>query len=202
LDNHVEAQSQKSKDLKMANCKNCGFELPVGAQFCPRCGAPVSKLEETMSPPSPGGSLQSSLASGVVLAFWWERFLAWLIDVVIIGVATWVINLIAGLTFSAIPGWPNWIPFFNFNLNGILLFLYWMLMEGSSGQGQSFGKMVLKIRIVHLDGTPINLGDAAVETVGKAFLLPIDLLVGWILYPRKRQRLFNYLSRTIVVRAQ
>jgi len=185
----------------VANCKNCGFELPEGAQFCPRCGAPVSKLEETVSPQSPRGPSQTGLASGVVLAFWWERFFAWLIDVVIIGIASSIINLIAGLSLTAIPGWPSWIPLFSFNLNGVLLFLYWMLMEGSTSQGQSFGKMVLRIRVVRLDGAPINIGDAAVESVGKAFILPIDLLIGWILYPRKRQRLFNYLSRTIVVRA-
>jgi uncharacterized RDD family membrane protein YckC len=194
----------KSEGAKMANCKNCGFELPAGAQFCPRCGAPVSKIEEATSQPSPGVPSQPILAQGMVLAFWWERFLAWLIDVVIIGVVTAIISLITGLTFNVISGWPTWIPFFvNFNLNGVFLFLYWMFMEGSASQkGQSFGKMVMRIRVVHVDGTTINMGDAAIESIGKAFILLIDLLVGWILYPRKRQRLFNYLSRTIVVRGQ
>jgi hypothetical protein len=36
--------------------------------------------------------------------------------------------------------------------------------------------------------------------VGKAFLLPLDLLLGWILYPRRRQRLFNHISETIVIK--
>ncbi len=187
----------------MANCKNCGFELPAGAQFCPRCGAPVPKLEEPLSQPTLSVPSAPSLGQGIVLAFWWERFLAWLIDVVIIGIFASILNLITGLALTALPGWPSWIPFFSFNLNGVLLFLYWMLMEGISSQkGQSFGKSIMRIRVVHLDGTPINMADAAVESVGKAFILPIDLLIGWILYPRKRQRLFNYLSRTVVVRAQ
>jgi hypothetical protein len=38
------------------------------------------------------------------------------------------------------------------------------------------------------------MGQAAVESVGKAFLLPLDCLLGWIL------RIFNYLSETIVIR--
>jgi hypothetical protein len=38
------------------------------------------------------------------------------------------------------------------------------------------------------------------ETVGKAFLLPLDVLLGWIFYPKRRQRLFNYISETIVVK--
>jgi uncharacterized RDD family membrane protein YckC len=60
--------------------------------------------------------------------------------------------------------------------------------------------MIMRIRVVKIDGTAINMGDAAIESVGKAFLLPIDLLIGWILYPRKRQRIFNYITRTVVVK--
>lgn len=182
----------------MANCAVCGNELPDGAKFCPRCGAPVAKHQEAVPTPSAGAPAPPSGAPKLVLAFWWERFIAWLIDIVIIGFITGIINLVAANSYNVIPGWPDWGPFFSFNLNGLLLFLYWMLMEGSSGM--SFGKSVIRIRVVHVDGAPINVGEAAVESVGKSFILPIDLLVGWILYPRKRQRLFNYLSRTVVVK--
>ncbi len=184
----------------MANCKNCGYELPEGAQFCPRCGAPVPKIEEQIQPSAVGAPSQPAAASGVVLAYWWERFFAYFIDVVIISVVALIINFVTGLTLSAITGWPTWIPFLN--LNGVLLFLYWMLMEGSRSQhGQSFGKMIMRIRVTHADGSQISMADAALESVGKAFILPIDLIIGWILYPRKRQRLFNYLSNTIVSKA-
>jgi len=44
------------------------------------------------------------------------------------------------------------------------------------------------------------MAQAAIESIGKAFLLPLDCIIGWILYPSRRQRLFNYLSDTIVVR--
>lgn len=179
----------------MANCRNCGAELPEGAQFCPRCGAPVPKIEEPIS----AARLSQPYAPSLNLAFWWERFFAWLIDVVIIGVISWLIGLIAAIgTFTLIPGWPSWLPFFRFDINGILLFLYWMLMEGSNGQ--SFGKMIMRIKVVKIDGAALTMGDAAIESVGKAFLLPIDLLIGWILHPRRRQRIFNYITRTVVVK--
>jgi hypothetical protein len=42
--------------------------------------------------------------------------------------------------------------------------------------------------------------DAAIESFGKVFLLPIDFLVGYFMYKEKNQRLFNYLSDTVVVR--
>jgi len=181
----------------MPYCKNCGNELPEGAQFCPKCGTAVTKSEEQIVE----APVQPVAASGLKLAFWGERFVAWLIDVVLIGAVFLVIGLftfLSGLTYGLVPGWPSWIPFFSFNPNGVVLFLYWMLMEGSSGQ--SLGKMLMRIKVVHVDGTPVNMGNAAVESVGKAFLLPLDCIVGWILYPRSRQRLFNHISRTVVVK--
>ena len=72
-------------------------------------------------------------------------------------------------------------------------------MEGL--YGQSLGKMVMKIKLTKLDGQPINLPSAAIESIGKAFLLPIDVIIGLILYENKKQRLFNYLSETLVAKS-
>ncbi len=71
-------------------------------------------------------------------------------------------------------------------------------MEGT--YGQSLGKMLLKIEVVRTDGGKINMAQAAIQSVGKAFLLPIDCIIGWILYPVSMQRLFNRLSGTSVVK--
>jgi uncharacterized RDD family membrane protein YckC len=136
-------------------------------------------------------------APALKLAFWGERFVAWLIDVVLIGVILVIIGL-AGQPFTLLPSWPSWIPFFNFGLNGVVHFIYWTFMEGA--YGQSFGKMVMRIKVTRADGSPIGMMYAALESVGKAFLLPLDLLLGWILYPRRRQRIFNYISDTIVTK--
>jgi hypothetical protein len=62
--------------------------------------------------------------------------------------------------------------------------------------------MIMRIKITRLDGRVPNMGQAAIESVGKAFLLPIDVIVGWFLYSSRRQRLFNYLSNTIIVRVK
>jgi uncharacterized RDD family membrane protein YckC len=66
--------------------------------------------------------------------------------------------------------------------------------------GQSIGKMLMGIRVAKLNGERVDIGRAALESVGKAFLLPLDAILGWAFYPKKRQRLFNYLSGTIVLR--
>ena len=136
------------------------------------------------------------------LAFWGERFVAWLIDVIILSIILTPIRLFAWVEWPGvtwIPGFPNWIPFVDFGLSNVIHFLYWMLMEGA--YGQSFGKMIMRIKVTRLDGNKPNIVQAAIESIGKAYLLPLDCLIGWLLYPRKRQRIFNYLSETIVVKA-
>jgi hypothetical protein len=60
--------------------------------------------------------------------------------------------------------------------------------------------MILRIKITDLYGNRANTKSAAIESFGKAFLLPIDVLLGWIFTNNKRQRIFNRLSNTIVIK--
>jgi len=156
----------------------------------------MSAEEVLAKPPTPARP-EAPVEAGVKLAFWGERFVAWLIDAVIIGVVVGILGLLR-LSFTWWSGWPDWLPFFNFNLGGVIYFLYWLLMDGA--YGQSFGKMVMRIKVTRSDGSQIGMGNAAVESLGKAFLLLLDCLLGWILYPRRRQRIFNYISETIVIK--
>ena len=174
----------------MPYCKKCGKELPEEAKYCPVCGTAVTTGEA----PAVSAAPVVAEVSGLKLAFWWERFVAWLIDAVILGVIVGILGVFVSLSWWA--GWPSWIPFFN--VNGVFLFLYWMFMDGA--YGQSFGKMIMRIKVTRLDGGQIGMGAAALESVGKAFLLPLDCLLGWILYPKRRQRIFNYISETIVIK--
>jgi uncharacterized RDD family membrane protein YckC len=164
-------------------CKKCGNELPEGAAFCPKCGAAVLAGEQPN------------------LAYWGDRFPAWLIDVVIIGAIVGLLRalfLVGWPGFVWVPGAPTWIPFMDFGASNIVYFLYWMLSEGA--YGQSIGKMIMRIKVTQMDGRIPNIAQAAIESIGKAFLLPIDIIIGWIFYPKRRQRLFNYLSNNIVVK--
>lgn len=170
----------------MPYCRNCGAQLPEGAEFCQNCGTPIR------------GPARSRLAT----AGWGERFVAWLIDIIIIGIFISPAKFFwAWIGFPILGGGPpflRWIPFTDFGLDNIIYFVYWMLMEGI--YGQSIGKMALRLRVVRLDRKPIDIGIAAIESIGKAFLLPIDCIIGWILYPDKNQRLFNYISGTVTVK--
>ena len=167
----------------MPYCRKCGKELSEGATFCPSCGARVEFGLE------------------FVLASWGERLIAWLIDMIILGVL---------LAWFVLPGFywipkawggmvPRWIPFVDLGFRNVVYFLYWTLLEGM--YGQSVGKMAMKIKVTNLDGGPIDTGRAAIQSIGKAFLLPIDCIVGWIMYPVNHQRLFNHIAETVVVKS-
>lgn len=179
-----EYMKQDSEEVKVevintVYCRNCGVRLSEGEVSCTNCGT----------------SIKTSVKPKLVLASWGTRFLAWLIDMIILGFF---------LAWVRLPGYVllpvlRWIPFVDLGTNNLIYFLYWMLMEGI--YGQSIGKMVMKIKTIKLDNKPIDLTYAAIESIGKAFLLPIDCIIGWILYGNKNQRLFNHISETIVVKA-
>jgi uncharacterized RDD family membrane protein YckC len=112
------------------------------------------------------------------------------------------------LRFFASVAWPGYafvpsfsvsIPFFDSGLSNIVYFLYWTFMEGS--YGRSIGKMIMRIKVVRVRGEPMDLMHAALESLGKALVLLLDCILGWILHAPRRQRIFNYVSETVVVKA-
>jgi len=170
----------------MPYCRNCGAELPEGAVYCQKCGTPVE----------PEARYRQELAG------WGERFIAWLIDMIVVGIflapLSWFVKLAIWPWTPWVPQFLRWIPFVDLGFNSFVFFLYWTFMEGTFGQ--SVGKMAMRIRVTRLDRGTIDLVRAAIESLGKAFLLPLDCLIGWVLYPDRRQRLFNYISETIIVK--
>jgi uncharacterized RDD family membrane protein YckC len=166
--------------------------IPEQGKFCPKCGA-LADSEYNSS-----GSLPiTTKVPELKVALWGERFVAWLIDVVIVGFFVGFLSLLTWVVWQPFSFMPSWFPLVNFGSGGVIYFVYWTLMDAV--YGQSIGKMIMHLKVVKSDGRPIDLGDAALESVGKAFFLLLDFLVGWGLYPQRRQRIFNYLSETKVV---
>ena len=139
-------------------------------------------------------------AKTIYLAPWSARFWAWLIDVILIIL---FLNIIRGI-FDPVWKLPllwdyrHW-EFFALGFESIFFFAYWTVMEGF--RGQSIGKMVMNLRVVNRDGTRIRYTTAALESLGKAFLLPLDCLIGWLAMPGTKLRVFNRISNTIVVKS-
>jgi uncharacterized RDD family membrane protein YckC len=87
-----------------------------------------------------------------------------------------------------------------FGVRGVLMFIYWAFFEGYNGQ--SIGKMALNLKVTGRKGEKIDFPTAALESFGKAFLLPLDCIIGWLAMPGSKLRLFNRISNTIVIKTK
>lgn len=136
----------------------------------------------------------------MILARWSTRLWAWLIDFIIVTIAIEIIFAIAyaPLAFNqGVQGNPG-LGAVRFAVQSLLFFAYWTYFESTTGQ--SIGKKLLKIKTTDLAGNIPDIRNIAIQSFGKAFLLPIDVFFGWIFTNEKRQRLFNKASDTIVIR--
>jgi uncharacterized RDD family membrane protein YckC len=75
---------------------------------------------------------------------------------------------------------------------------YWTYFESTTGQ--SIGKRLLKIKTSNLGGGKVDIKCAIIESFGKAFLLPFDVVLERIFTNNKRQRIFNRITNAIVVK--
>lgn len=136
-----------------------------------------------------GETIANGSMSGLALASWEDRFWAWLIDIILVAIVWHRVMMVLRLEALGYDGAL---------LHSFMLFVYWTALEGY--RGQSLGKMLMNISVAGQYGERIELLDAAAESFGKAFLLPVDCLVPWVVYKGSKQRLFNRISGTIVIR--
>lgn len=127
---------------------------------------------------------------------WLKRFIACIIDAVIV----WVIALVLwALLVLFTPmrwfGWHFWgmEPF----LDGAIYWLYSSLMEGASGA--TIGKRLLSLRVSALQGD-LDIGKTVVRNISKIhplFLL-LDLIIGLITEGDPKQRYMDRIAGTTV----
>jgi uncharacterized RDD family membrane protein YckC len=164
------------------------------------------KTQATLSSPS---SSETTSTETIVLARWIDRFVAWLIDFIIVSIGLAILFAVISIPFwIAFPQWfessSNMnMPFrnvgpFNYLISSLVFTAYWTYFESTNGQ--SIGKRILHLKTTGLQGKNIDLKTAVLESFGKAFLLPLDVVLGWIFTNDKRQRIFNRASNTIVIK--
>src|ERR687890_368699 len=142
----------------------------------------------------------------IIGASWGDRLLAWIVDFILVSIALAV--LFAAITIpiwffhyddemTAARAYQNVQPL-HYIISSLAFFGYWTYFESTSGQ--SIGKRLLKIKTIDISANRIGIKSAAIESFGKAFLLPIDVILGWILTNNKRDRAFSRISDTIVIK--
>ncbi len=141
----------------------------------------------------------SGIDSKIILAKWTDRFLAWLIDFIVVSsISTSIIFLSFGTLYYEFDEGGLWAENTQYIPTSILFFVYWVILEYKTGQ--TIGKKILNLKVINISGNSPSLKGVIISSFGKAFLLPIDVLLGWILTNEKRQRVFNKLGDTLVIK--
>ena len=142
-------------------------------------------------------NVDSNGSSKIILAKWKDRFLAWLVDFIIISLVS---TSIAFISFQYLDdNFENFISNDGMYIPTSIMFLsYWIILEYKTGQ--TIGKKMFNLKIVNnLGGRPSLIG-VIISSLGKSFILPIDVILGWIITNEKRQRIFNKLGNTLIIK--
>ena len=136
-------------------------------------------------------------SSKILLAKWRDRFFAWIVDFIIISSIS---TLVFFLSFQYLN--QNFEDFITndgmYVPSSIMFFSYWIILEYKTGQ--TLGKKMFNLKIVNIDGKKPNLVSIILSSFWKSFILPIDMIFGLIFTNEKRQRIFNKLGNTIIIK--
>lgn len=118
-----------------------------------------------------------------------SRLVAIIIDGIILAVIGWLIGLI--LSNSGL-GWGA-----SFLLGVAYNAYFW-----TQNNGQTPGKKLMNIRVVKVDGSPLQIGDAVIRYIGY-YINSFVFAIGWIwaLFDENKQGWHDKLASTLVVRA-
>ena len=141
----------------------------------------------------------SDTISKIIIAKWTDRFLAWLIDFIIVSIisASIIFASFGTLDYEFVDN-GVWAESIQFIPTSILFFVYWIILEYKTGQ--TVGKKILNLKITDVYGNKPELKGIIISSFGKSFLLPMDVILGLLLTNKKRQRIFNKLGDTLIVK--
>lgn len=126
------------------------------------------------------------------------RFLAILIDAVVLGIVIGIINaILVGGTHGS--GFGSTLA----SLLSIVITLgYYIYLEGQ--RGATLGKMALGLRVVRMDGSPITMNEAVIRNLLRIVDGLFAYLVGAILVWNSplKQRLGDRVAKTLVIRTR
>lgn len=196
---NISAPPQERKRIQSDLTTHLNEAIAAGEppkQVIARMGTPVEVASEFM------GQMPLHYAG------FWRRLAAYAIDLAIVAAAAGVFVIIAIVSINLVPRNPTGLDW----LTGALLLalvasaalvvmglflLYFPILEGR--YGQTAGKHLLGLKVLKENGLPAGYKEAFIRRLPFYFrILPIDAL--FIPFTDKRQRAFDLVARTIVVR--
>ena len=212
-------------------CSKCGLNLAAGAAFCGSCGTPTGTPAAVIARPSVppsyvGGSSHAGYADpaglvvsrGFTYAGFWLRFVAALIDGVIMSIAAGVLFVplflltglgahIDGLTQghgrpdpALVVGFVGMILVFA-AISMLIQWLYHAYLESGEKQA-TWGKQALGLYVTDLMGNPTTFGRASGRFFAKIVTGMIPLGIGYIMagFTERKQALHDMIASCLVLR--
>ena len=174
-------------------CSKCGEKLPDGTKFCPNCGTAV-KPEVT----SESSFVVRFEKDPRLQEHWIKRAVAYVIDSIIVWVATTIILAIIRLPlFIANPAAFFNIFSFPFAM-GLLYILYFPIAE--TMYGATIGKSLLGLKVVTKTDGKLSFEKAFIRNISKIHwvLLLLDLIGGLVTSTDLHQKYTDRIANTTV----
>lgn len=197
-------------------CVKCGQQVPDDHRFCMRCGAQMGPAPMPAATPQPvtQAAAWPVTAQPLRYAGFWRRFVAALIDGVLIGLLWFVLSglyefvasrILEATTFSTdgiALGRALWLVSAGRGVLAMLVvFLYFALPEATR-RGASLGKMAMRLRVSRPDGDRTGIVRSALRTALKP-ISAAPLMLGFLIagMNSRKQALHDLLSGSVVLRA-
>lgn len=194
-------------------CPACGKEAAEGINFCQNCGQPLNPA--TMGEGAPGAPWlapgtpwsRAAAPAAVKYAGFWLRFVAVIIDTIIVFIIVIGVEKVLGLApgvkiarYSADPRQMLVVFLPKVLVLTVIEWLYWASMESAYTQA-TLGKMALGLKVTDLKGERISFVRATGRFFGK-FVSGLILYVGYMMagWTEKKQALHDMMAGTLVVR--
>ncbi len=184
-------------------CNACGAHNAPDARFCQSCGQAMGTVQ-----PVPITSSVALYAAHPYGGFW-IRVLAWLIDVILVGIVMMPIRVAMGVgmglgRFGSTPPDPGMLlahmgALFTFmGLNTVVNWLYDAAMTSSTKQG-TVGKIAVGLKVTTLTGQRLSFAHATGRHFAK-YVSAIILGIGYLMvaFTERKQGLHDIIAGTLV----
>jgi len=190
-------------------CNQCGQAVNAAASFCTRCGGPVAPAGAAVSSVAVPPSAVLAGVPAARYAGFWIRFLAVLIDGLILFAVMTPVRLVlhAPMGLMAASGHSGFNPFMMLPFIGLSMLISvaanWVYEAYflSSERQATLGKIALGITVTDVRGQSLSFGQATLRHFA-TWLSGLTLLIGYIIvaFTERKQALHDLIAGTVVLR--